>query len=288
MRQCLHFFFPAFASFSASNRLLLARAVLPAARLAIRTADKPKQSKAPLILKFAVELLQIESSSRDDGNGAAQQEVWVEFAELCLAEAQSRPITSLSKPYILSILKVLQQVPFEDCSAASLKELKVLADRLHAQAEERMVVKEAKEVVRSLQALDRHPDEVLMEEQLEELMQRVRQHGQEAEDQLEGVFDKAEPPTPTRSRTGRGGKVVSSAMRSTAKTARRRPATSKNPLPSSDDSADADGPQMESAHWNSFRRINDVPHPFKGLQTSESIRQVAERFLSANVLVEFV
>ena len=59
MRQCLHIFFPAFAGFSVANRMLLARAVMPAARLAIRTAAKPKQSEAPLILKFVVELLQV-------------------------------------------------------------------------------------------------------------------------------------------------------------------------------------------------------------------------------------
>lgn len=59
MRQCLHIFFPAFAGFSAANRMLLARSVMPAARLAIRTAAKPKQSEAPLILKFVFELIQV-------------------------------------------------------------------------------------------------------------------------------------------------------------------------------------------------------------------------------------
>ena len=71
MRQCLHTFFPAFTGFSAGNRLLLARAAMPAARLAICSAEKPKQSAAPLILQFAFELLQVcthlhESNEKDD------------------------------------------------------------------------------------------------------------------------------------------------------------------------------------------------------------------------------
>ena len=59
MRQCLCVFFPAFAGFSAANRLLLARSIMPAARLATRAAEKPRQSEAPLIFKFGLELLQV-------------------------------------------------------------------------------------------------------------------------------------------------------------------------------------------------------------------------------------
>ena len=89
--------------------------------------------------------------------------------------------------------------------------------------------------------------QVLSKEQLDELLQRVRQHGQEAEDQLEGVLNDAEPPTPSRSRTSRGSKVVPSNLRSTAKTARRRRAASKASSSSSSSSDifdDAGPPQV--------------------------------------------
>ena len=86
--------------------------------------------------------------------------------------------------------------------------------------------------------------QMLSEEQLDELLRRVRQHGQEADDQLEGVFDDAEPPTPSRSRTARGGKAETSTLKSTAKTARRRHAALKASSSSPDKSDNAGPPQV--------------------------------------------
>ena len=80
-------------------------------------------------------------------------------------------------------------------------------------------------------------------------MARVESHGRETSEELEGVFDEAEPPTPKRSRTARKGLPASSAMRSTAKTGRRRPAAST--AASSDDSPRSDAAQVP-LHESSF------------------------------------
>ncbi len=85
----------------------------------------------------------------------------------------------------------------------------------------------------------------LTEEQLRELMERIESHGREASEQLAEVFDEAEGPTPSRSQTSRKGRPTSSAMTSTAKTGRRKPAASKAVSPA--DSVESDAGQVCTA-----------------------------------------
>ena len=99
---------------------------------------------------------------------------------------------------------------------------------------------------------------MLSEEQLQSLMQRVRRHGQEAEEQLEGVFDDPEPPTPSRSNARKGSKAASSLLTSTAKTGRRRPAAVRAASSSLDDSADANAPQVRTTAGASGNMHDDI------------------------------
>ena len=92
--------------------------------------------------------------------------------------------------------------------------------------------------------------QVLTEDQLAALMRRVEQYGRDADEQLEGVLDPSEQSSPTRSRVSKRGRAVSSAMRSTAKTGRRRPAASQTPLAENSGESDTDQVGLQTLCMN--------------------------------------